>query len=95
MLKEAVFRSYTSMLNYKCMEAMSDEETDQMLEQLAAGAFLEENATPEEIRRARDTNMAGLRTYVGTLKKRYRYLKQKYGLGMDHIYPLEVCVHYQ
>ena len=95
MLKEAVFRSYTSMLNYKCMEAMSDEETDQMLEQLAAGAFLEENATPEEIRRARDTNMAGLRTYVGTLKKHYRYLTQKYGLGMDQIDPLEVFLHYQ
>ncbi len=94
MIGEAIFRSYSSMMNYQCMEEMSDEAVEQMLEQLAAGAFLTETATQEEIAAAREENMAGLRTYVGALKRQYKYLLKKYGLGLDQVDLKEIVLHY-
>lgn len=95
LIKEALFRSFKSMMDYPSLNAMSDEETDLMLEQLAAGAFLTETSTQEEIQAAKEANMKGLRTYVATLKNQYSYIMRKYGLGLDNISGEDALIHCQ
>lgn len=95
MIKEPIFRSFKSMMDYASLNAMSDEETDLMLEQLAAGAFLTETSTQEEIQAAKEANMQGLRTYVATLKNQYSYIMRKYGLGLDNISGEDALMHCQ
>ncbi len=95
MINEAIFRTYSSMMNYQSLNATSDEEVDLMLEQLAAGAFLTKDSTEEEIKAAQATNIEGLKTYVKILKKQYSYTMKKYGMGLDSIEGEDVLMHYQ
>lgn len=95
MFNTPIFRSFDTTMNYQSLNAMSDEEVDFMLEQLAAGAFLTKESTQEEIAEAQEENRKGLKTYVEALKRQYNYSMKKYGLGLDTISGEDVVRHYQ
>ena len=62
---------------------VEDPEYKKMLEQLAADAFLPENATEEQVRGAREEQQKGLRTYFETLKVNYNRMEGIFGLEAE------------
>ena len=62
---------------------MTEDEYKKMLEQLAADAFLPENATEEQVRGAREEQQKGLRTYFETLKVNYNRMEGIFGLEAE------------
>ncbi|MBR5421464.1 MAG: hypothetical protein IK115_09980 [Lachnospiraceae bacterium] len=88
LITEPLFRSFASTEMMSSIREMKEEDYNNMLRDLSAGAFLErdkaENAKEKEARwkevnAARKQNKKGLRTYYDTVRRHYEQMEKKYG----------------
>lgn len=80
LLNEQMFRNFhASEATIGNMDAAKYHE---MLQNLAAGAFLDETSSEEEVKAAREKNMTGLRTYYDAIGDYYESLLDKYGFDV-------------
>ncbi len=83
LISESIFRSYRSYEESDAARMLTEDEYKKMLEQLAADAFLPENATDEQVKGAREEQQRGLRTYFETLKVNYNRMEELFGIGAE------------
>ncbi|MBR3305748.1 MAG: hypothetical protein IKI75_00675 [Lachnospiraceae bacterium] len=78
MIREPIFRSFSSSESVSTIRKMSQDDYDAMLKDLSAGAFPQQ-MTEEEKKAAKEQNLRGLRTYYDNVRGHYEALEKKYG----------------
>ena len=74
LLREPIFRSYSSAENLPAFQNMSDADFAVMCKKLAAGTFAEDKENPERFEAYYEENMEGLRMYKQRMSEHYEML---------------------
>lgn len=90
--RDNITRQLGGLFGLTAVKNMDVAQVKDMIEKLTASA--PKDASAEEIERAKQLNLEGMRIYKGVLGKHAQYLKRKYGSGLALITPEERIRHF-